>query len=182
MKILFAIAAAFFLANPANAELPSGKRKIILKSETENLEIGTVTFEGTNKTRKISIVMKDEIYHDEFLSMRPFKCIESTVRYYCHLPYPYEWKGEISETDLVDLEYALLFVQKQPTAYGINLWNGIYYQLKLEADGKMTGVLNEVDMDTLASPPPKGEMRPINKSHINAASPEGQWLPKLVIE
>jgi hypothetical protein len=182
VKNLLIVSGLLIFGNSAFAELPTGKRTIVLKSETEKLEIGTATFEGTGKTRKISVIMKDEIYHDEFLSMRPFKCIESTVRYYCHLPYPYEWKGEISESDLVDLEYALLFVQKQPTAYGINLWSGIYYKLKLEADGKITGTLNEVDMDTLASPPPKGEMRPINKSHINATSAIGQWLPMLVIE
>jgi hypothetical protein len=182
MKALSIIAGLMIFTSSTLAELPTGKRKIILKSAIESFEIGTATFEGEGKTRKISIVMKDELYHDEFLSMRPFKCIESKIRYYCHLPYPYEWKGEISESDLIDLEYALLFVQKQPTAYGINLWNGVYYKLKLDLDGKITGILNEVDMDTLASPPPAGELRPINSSHINQTAAEGQWLPMLSIE
>jgi hypothetical protein len=170
------------MVSNAVAELPMGERKISLKSASESVEIGSVVFSGAGKTRSIVVQMKEGLLKDEFLSMRPFKCLEGATRFYCHLPYPYEWNGEISETDLVDLEYALLFVQKQSTAYGINLWNGIYYRMTLAADGKISGVLNEVDMDNLASPPPKGEMRPLTDDMINTTAADGQWLPMLVIE
>jgi hypothetical protein len=176
--------AAIFLAivsTPALADLPSGERKIILSSASEKIEVGTASFEGTGDTRKISVTMKEELFEDHFLSMRPFKCLEG-AKFYCHLHYPYEWKGEISSTDLTDLEYALLFVQKEPTAYGINLWNGIYYRLTLDASGKITGVLNEVDMDNLASPPASGNFRPLTVDMLTAVPGDGQWLPTVSIE
>jgi hypothetical protein len=182
MKYLAAFVLSVLLPSLAHAELPSGVRRIVLKSATEAIEIGTVTFDGAGSTRQIKVSMHDPLYKDEFLSMRPFKCLESAVRYYCHLPYPYAWKGEITEADLTDLEYALLFVQKVPTAYGINLWDGIYYKLSLAADGKITGALHDIDMDNLASPPKDGSLRPITTDMINAAAANGQWLPTLSIE
>lgn len=175
------LTALVLLSTSAFAELPTGAKSITLKSGTENIEIGTVTFSGGGASRSIAVAMKEELFKDHFLSMRPFKCLEG-VKFYCHLPYPYAWKGEISATDLTDLEYALLFVQKEPTAYGINLWHGVYYKLTLSADGRLSGTLHEVDMDTLASPPPTGDMRPITPDLLNKADPSGQWLPEVVIE
>jgi hypothetical protein len=169
------------MATSAFAELPMGARTISLSSAAEKIEVGTATFEGTGPTRKITVTMRDDLFKDHFLSMRPFKCLEG-MKFYCHLPYPYEWMGEISETDLTDLEYALLFVQKEPTAYGINLWNGIYYRLTLETSGRISGTLHEVDMDTLASPPAKGNFRPLTEELLTKVPADGQWLPQLVIE
>jgi hypothetical protein len=169
------------IATPALAELPTGERSIILSSATEKIDIGTVIFDGSGQSRKISVKIKDDLFKDHFLSMRPFKCLEG-VKFYCHLPYPYAWRGEISESDLTDLEYALLFVQKEPTAYGINLWNGIYFQLNLDAEGKISGTLHEVDMDTLASPPAVGNFRPLTEDMLTKTSDDGQWLPQVTIE
>jgi hypothetical protein len=183
MKLVCAISLGITAGSTAAfAELPTGERTITLLSATEKIAIGTVTFTGSGDKRSLVIHMNEAQYKDQFLSMRPFKCLEGTARLYCHLPYPYPWKGEVTGNDLADLEYALLFVQKPPTAYGINLWNGIYYKLTLEPDGRITGKLNEVDMDILASPPPMGEMRPLNYDQINAVSADGQWLPQLTIE
>ncbi len=179
MRYLFI--ASLLFATPALAELPTGSKTIALKSATETIVIGNVEFSGTGATRTISVTMKDELYKDHFLSMRPFKCIEGP-KFYCHLPYPYEWKGTVTATDLGDLEYALLFVQKEPTAYGINLWHGIYYKMQSSVDGRISGTLHEVDMDILASPPKPGELRPISPADINATAADGQWLPELVIE
>ncbi len=166
---------------PAQAELPTGQRKIILSSASERIEIGSVTFSGAGPTRNIAVDLNQSLFKDHFLSMRPFKCMEGTSHHYCHLPYPYEWTGEISEADLADLEYALLFVQKRPTAYGINLWNGIYF--KLAKDGiAITGTLHEVDMDNLASPPASGNFRPLTEDMLTPTATEGQWLPFIAIE
>jgi hypothetical protein len=178
LKNLFALV---LLSTTAFAELPTGSKRITLKSAVESVEIGTATFEGLGDSRTVAIVMKDGLFKDHFLSMRPFKCLEG-VKFYCHLPYPYEWKGVVTEDDLADLEYALLFVQKEPTAYGINLWNGIYYKLALSADGQISGTLHEIDMDTLASPPPGGELRPIKEGMLSKTDANGQRLPEIVIE
>jgi hypothetical protein len=177
----YTIAALFLLASPAFAELPSGERSIVLSSSAEKIEIGTAVFEGSGDKRKISVRMKEDVLKDHFLSMRPFKCLEG-AKFYCHLPYPYEWKGEITADDLTDLEYALLFVQKEPTAYGINLWNGVYYRLTLDDAGRINGNLHEVDMDNLASPPAKGDLRPLTEDMLTKVPGDGQWLPMIVIE
>jgi hypothetical protein len=173
--------AMLLLSTPALAELPVGGRPISLRSSTETIEIGTVDFQGSGESRKITVMLKDGLFKDHFLSMRPFKCLEGP-KFYCHLPYPYDWRGEVSETDLTDLEYALLFVQKEPTAYGINLWHGIYYRMALGADGRISGTLHEVDMDALASPPAAGDLRPLTLDMLNAADPASQWLPEILIE
>ncbi len=169
-------------ATAAWADLPSGEKTISLSSADETMDIGTVRFDGTGASRKISVTFKDALFHDEFLSMRPFKCLESSKRYYCHVPYPYQWKGEITAQDLGDLEYALLFVQKAPTAYGINLFDGVYYKMSLAADGTISGKLNDVDMDTLAVPPKDGGLRPLSADLLNEAVAEKQWLPVMSIK
>jgi hypothetical protein len=182
MKTAHSLAACVLaFASPAFAELPVGEKKITLSSATEKIEIGTVAFVVAGPNRKISVKLNDGLFKGYFLSMRPFKCMEGTTRYYCHLPYPYEWRGEISPADLADLEYALLFVQKAPSAYGINLWNGIYYKLRQEGS-TFTGTLHEVDMDNLASPPAKGNFRPLTEDMLTPTAGDGQWLPTLTIE
>jgi hypothetical protein len=173
--------ALVLLSTPCWAELPTGSRDIALTSANERVVIGTANFSGQGTARAISVVLNAELFKDHFLSMRPFKCLEG-AKYYCHLPYPYAWKGSVTETDLTDLEYALLFVQKEPNAYGINLWHGIYYKLQISVDGRISGILHEVDMDVLASPPPAGEMRPLSQDVLSKADPNGQWLPGLTIE
>jgi hypothetical protein len=175
------LAALVLLSTPALAELPSGSKTVTLKSGTESIDVGTAVFTGSGDSRTVSVSMNDGLFKDHFLSMRPFKCLEG-VKFYCYLPYPYAWKGVVTETDLADLEYALLFVQKDPTAYGINLWNGIYYKLQLSVDGRILGTLHEIDMDVLASPPAAGELRPIAADMLTKGDASGQWLPTLIIE
>jgi hypothetical protein len=175
------LAVLMLLSTAATAELPRGSKTITLKSGTESIEVGTATFVGTGDSRTVVVAMRDGLFKDHFLSMRPFKCLEG-VKFYCHLSYPYEWKGLVTTTDLSDLEYALLFVQKDPTAYGINLWNGIYYKMELSVDGRISGSLYEIDMDVLASPPAEGELRPIKADMLTKGDASGQWLPTLVIE
>ena len=182
MRRLLLLALALLTIPAAFAGLPDGEKRIVLSSPSENIDIGAVIFSGAGASRTVEVKLNEALFKEHFLSMRPFKCLEGAARFYCHLPYPYEWKGEITETDLTDLEYGLLFVQKAPSEYGINLWNGIYYKLTLGADGKISGALHAVDMDNLASPPAKGDFRPLTPDMLNPAAPEGEWLPFLKIE
>ncbi|MEP1201301.1 MULTISPECIES: hypothetical protein [Rhodobacterales] len=126
------------------------------------------------------VIMAEEPFADHFLSMRPFKCLEGPVKQWCHVPYPYEIKRDVS-SDLTDLEYDFLFVWKNATEYGINMWNGVYYKLS-EENGQWTGVLHEMDMDALSAPPPAGELRPLSEKDLHPSDPESHWLPRLVIE
>jgi hypothetical protein len=173
--------ALMLLSTPVLAELPKGTKTITLTSATEQIVIGTVTFSGEGEERNVAVALKEALFKDHFLSMRPFKCLEGK-KHYCHLPYPYAWTGKVTATDLTDLEYALLFVQKAPTDYGINLWHGVYYKLALSVDGRISGSLHEVDMDTLASPPAAGELRPITPDLLSKAEADGQWLPMMRID
>lgn len=112
--------------------------------------------------------------------MRPFRCLEGADKHWCHVPYPYEIKRDVS-ADLTDLEYDFLFVWKGATEYGINMWNGVYYKLT-EANGKVIGILHEMDMDSLSAPPPPGELRPVQPKDLHESDPESHWLPRLIIE
>jgi hypothetical protein len=183
MKWMLTILALIASATPGLAELPNGVKQILLRpSAGEAVLVGQINFTGDGDTRRFSLTLDERLFKDHFLSMRPFKCLEGSEKFYCHLPYPYPSNGIISKADLADLEYSLLFVQKAPQAYGINLWHGIYYKMTLAPDGKISGVLHDVDMDLLASPPPSGEMRPIKSSDISASPPDTNWLPGLLIE
>jgi hypothetical protein len=127
-----------------------------------------------------SVSMNDAVFTDHFLSMRPFKCLEGANKNWCHVPYPYEIRRDVSG-DLIDLEYDFLFVWKGATEYGINMWNGVYYRLDENGDA-MTGVMYEMDMNQLAVPPAAGELRPVKDSDLHESDPDSHWLPKLVIE
>ncbi len=119
-------------------------------------------------------------FGDYFLSMRPFRCIAGPDKHWCHLPYPYENRRNISN-DLADLEYDFLFIWKEATDYGIDTWNGVYYQIAPDGSG-WRGVMHDVDMDVLAVPPDAGNFRPLQDKHTEEAEAEGHWLPYLVIE
>ena len=61
------------------------------------------------KNGSYNVDMKSEPFTDQFLSMRPFKCIEGPEKMWCHIPYPYEIARDAS-VELTDLEYDFLFV------------------------------------------------------------------------
>lgn len=121
-------------------------------------------------------------FSDHFLSMRPFKCFQGPIQMLCHLPYPYNKSQLIKNNDLKDLEYDLLFIHRRSTDYGINPWNGIYYQLTMDKQFNFTGELKEVDLDILASPPEGGITRPITQSDLNEADPDSHSYPVLLIQ
>lgn len=156
-------------------------RHVYLEDQTgERIEIATLSIaeDGT-----YAVVMQDGAFGDHFLSMRPFKCLEGPEKNWCHVPYPYEINRNIAE-ELTDLEYDFLFLWKGKTEYGINMWNGVYYQIEGDKDGSggLRGVLHEMDMDLLSAPPGTGVLRPLRAQDIHESDPESHWLPLLIIE
>lgn len=127
-----------------------------------------------------SVAMSEAPFTDHFLSMRPFRCLEGPKKHWCHVPYPYEIKRDVS-ADLTDIEYDFLFVWKGATEYGINMWNGVYYKLE-QGEGQLVGTLHEMDMDSLSAPPPPGELRPVQAKDLHMSDPESHWLPRLIVE
>ncbi|MEM8572119.1 MAG: hypothetical protein AAGG56_14610 [Pseudomonadota bacterium] len=151
---------------------------VVLKDGSGNpipIAVLTVAPDGS-----YSLVQQEGAFTDHFLSMRPFECLEGPQKHWCHVPYPYENRRNISE-DFVDLEYDFLFIWKGATDYGIDSWNGVYYRLEQNGD-HLVGTLHEIDMGLLAVPPETGDLRPISHDDLHEAEPDSHWLPMLVVE
>lgn len=167
------------------ATLPSGTKSVsLIAHDGTRLKIATVSFKPSDERGYIGFDVKllDAEFQDEFLSMRPFRCMPDKKEMWCHLAYPYETKKKISKADLQDLEYALLFLFKPPKGYGIDAWNGLYFKLKLEGDGNITGTLHETDMNVLAIPPDAGELRPISHGALSEVEPDAHRFYKIEIK
>jgi len=189
MKKLNIITAGILLGLFANtavncyADTPlSGSKKItLLDSNNQALTIGNINFSDDNGRVSYKISLDGEVFRDEFLSMRPFQCIRLDEKMICHLSYPYPKQGYIAHDDLIDLEYDLLFLHKAPGEYGINAWNGLYYDLSITGNN-ITGTLNEVDLNVLAAPPEDGVLRPVTADMLHEADPERHLFPTLRIQ
>lgn len=134
--------------------------------------------DGKNGKMSYTVDWDDSKFSDQFLSMRPFKCLDGPKKQWCRVPYPYEIKREVSPDDLTDLEYDLLFIWKNRNDYGIDMWNGVYYKLEQTHVG-FGGLMHEMDMDILSAPPDDGNLRPIGEFDLEPAEPDGHWLPVL---
>ncbi len=171
----------FFSVNTFATDVLVGTRSIaLINSDGEPYEIANILFVQQSDRITYKIELDESKFSDEFLSMRPFKCIREVKMMVCHLVYPYEKKGYITPDDLTDLEYDLLFLHKSAGEYGINAWNGLYYTLQMESD-KISGQLHEVDLNILASPPEAGDIRPVTSDMLYAADPVHHMYPKLTI-
>ena len=164
-------------AGPTGGPIAGEKTVLLHPAEGDPIAVAEVTFAGDGGYK---VVWDDSKFGDFFLSMRPFKCLEGTEKLWCRVGYPYEIKRSVS-ADLTDLEYDLLFVWKNASDYGINMWNGVYYRLSEDGE-RITGVLHEMDMDVLAAPPDDGSLRPITEDDLDEGDPDSHWLPKLTIE
>jgi hypothetical protein len=161
IAVALVIAAAPF-ERAASASLPDGRKTVALvAADGTKLPIGHVTFTGDASGASIEVKLDSPEFGDEFLSMRPFRCLPGPKEMWCHLEYPYANRKRVSANDLTDLEYALLFLFKPPTGFGIDAWNGLYFKMTLGEAGAIDGVLHEADYNVLAVPPEASNLRPI---------------------
>ncbi len=173
---MITIALFGFCAAQATADALDGRKVFLEEIDGSRIEIATLS----GSAESYAVEMNDGAFSDHFLSMRPFKCLDGPEKTWCHVPYPYPIKRDVTG-DLIDLEYDFLFVWKGRTDYGIDMWNGVYYRLGPDGED-FVGHMHEINMDMLAVPPDEGELRPIRDVHLEEAEPESHWLPKLVIE
>ena len=153
----------------------------LVNQANEELTIGTIEF--TNQTAAgaaYTIDIGGSAFNDHFLSMRPFECIEGPKDWFCYLTYPYPLKQVVTSNDLSDLEYNLLFIVKSPSEFGIDAWNGVYYQLTLQVDGSIKGMLLQGDLNVLQNPP-EPYAKPINLNEFIDDEAAKQRFPTLVI-
>ncbi len=148
-------------------------------TDGQSIRIGTLKLTPDADGYRSEVVLDDSRFEDHFLSMRPFKCVPHAKQMICHLPYPYVNRRHITEHDLTDLEYDLLFLHKRPEEYGIDAWNGFYYELRV-SDGGIVGELRETDLNVLAVPPATGERRPIGKADLHPAA-DAHWPQRITI-
>ena len=177
--------AAFALTVTSTAAVAApleGNRAVMLHPTSgDSIKVADVTFDPSGDTATYKIEWNDDAFSDYFLSMRPFKCVPGPEKLWCRVPYPYDIVRTVSEDDLTDLEYDLMFVWKNEGEYGINLWNGVYYDLAVDGD-TLVGVMQDIDMNVLASPPEDGNLRPVTPGDLEEADVDSAWLPRLTLE
>lgn len=132
----------------------SGEKDIFLEATDGNLlRIGTAVFKDRGAETGIEVRLDNSAFDVNFISMRNFNCLGNTGARICHLPFDYPIRNEISDDDLRDLEYQLLFVFIPKGAPAFNAYNGLYYKLEADGSGGLLGQLMEVDLNSLSSPP-----------------------------
>jgi hypothetical protein len=178
MNVLKYLMAVIFLAIGGFASAETVKQIKLHPADSDPVPVGILTLQEDGGYR---VEWDDSKFGDFFLSMRPFKCLEGPEKLWCRVDYPYEINRDLSGDDLTDLEYDLLFVWKNANDFGINMWNGIYYELEPSGAG-FQGALYEFDMDTLAAPPEDGSLRPITEDILDEGDPDSHWLPRITIE
>jgi hypothetical protein len=162
--------------------LPDGQKTItLIGHEGERLDIGKATFSKDGDAAAFEIALDSPAFTDEFLSMRPFPCVTGAKETWCHLAYPYDLKKRIRAEDLTDLEYALLFLFKAPTGYGIDPWNGLYFRMAITDDGVLIGALHDVNLDPLGIPPEDRAARLIAPSDLTLSDPASHRFSRIEI-
>ena len=163
-------------------DFPESAGIYLLDKQQQEVKIGDVTFDdlGDDKTA-VHVTMDHNQFTDHFLSMRPFRCIEGPTEWFCYLEYPYKLRSIITRNDLSDLEYQLLFIRKTTAEFGIDAWNGLYYQLTLESDGSISGTLLEGDLNSLQSPPSEDYAKPVDLGEFIEGSKTNRLFPSLRI-
>lgn len=166
---------------PALADVEPGEKAVVLESPGgETVRIGTMLVSKANGRYQFKVEMDETKFSDQFLSMRPFKCIDGSPMY-CHLAYPYTISNRFSDADMIDLAYTFLFITKSKTEYGINPYNGRFYSFR-ELDGALVGDVHAVDLDILAVPPEEGNLRPIGAEQLDTLQPESERFPRIRIQ
>ncbi len=178
------LALAFLLPVTASAAALTGTRQIVLSNAAgERQVIGTVHFSDAGDGKSAFRVEMADVMQDYFLAMRPFRCLTGPWQRLCWFPVKNE-ESLISDTDLLPLEYALMFMRSKPKDLHMNPFNGLYYKLRRE-NNKLVGALYEIDMEPFIVPdsrPPGERQRPLKEKDFNDADPVTNWLPALSIE
>ncbi|MEM7257168.1 MAG: hypothetical protein AAF404_07250 [Pseudomonadota bacterium] len=166
MKKILAAFSLLWFGQICLAGFPSTAGVYLVDAQQQEKRIADVTFTDTaTGATAVQVSLDTGQFTEHFLSMRPFRWIEGSTEWFCYLAYPYDLRSLITEDDRTDLEYQLLFIRKAPSEFGIDAWNGLYYQLTLQDDGTITGQLLEGDLNSLQSPPEEKYARPIDRAN-----------------
>ncbi len=172
------------VAGPARAGgVPAGDKSITLVAHDGSRQsIGRVRFTPDGDGSQIVVSLDAPEFSEEFLSMRPFRCLSGPQQMWCHLAYPYGTRLRITASDLIDLEYQLMFIWRTPDRVGADAWNGLYFKLAVMPDGSISGDLHEVDYNPLAAPPDAPFARPIGHADLSRAEPGRRLFDRVEIK
>lgn len=176
-KLLFWVGVALLAGVAQAADLSGRKAVVLLANDGSRLVIGQVTFLRQGDGYGFRFEPDPSKFTERFLAMRPFLCLDGQTQSLCH--FPYATPRRITEGDLTDLEYELMFLRKPRQAVSVDAFNGVYYEMRFTERG-LAGELREVDMTPIVVP--DGSKRPIRREALERSDPAGHWLPRLVIE
>ena len=169
------------LAVWVNAEITGGSKQAWFESANgDRVKLGDVELTRDGVGWNLQFSLAKASYSDQFLSMRPFKCLDGDPMY-CRLAYPYEKNNRVEADEWIDLEYEFLFIVRSPKDYGIDPFQGRYYVLR-EQHGKLVGEPKAVDLNILAAPPAAGVTYPITETELDFIEVERERFIRLVIE
>ncbi|MBL8349839.1 MAG: hypothetical protein JNL87_05955 [Burkholderiaceae bacterium] len=168
---------------PAAAQPLAGERQITLHQRDGGaVALGSVTFTPTPDGRsRFVLALRPEAFKDFFLSMKEFKCVESPVEIFCHVPYPYPQPATVGSADFAWLEHSLLFMFKLPAEFGARLWNGVYFQLRRTERG-LEGKPQAVDLNRISAPPDAPGVPPYRSALRDDIAPGARFFDRLTIE
>ncbi|MEQ1697867.1 MAG: hypothetical protein ABL901_18700 [Hyphomicrobiaceae bacterium] len=181
LAVLFG-AAVVQPAHAGEAGLVGTKTITLVSAGGDRVAIGSVDFVPEGDGARLTVKVDSAELKDEFLSMRPFRCLRDAKEWWCHLAYPYELTGRVTAADLTDLEYSLLFIGKGPNFFGIDAWNGLYFKLSMAADGSIAGQVHETDLNVLAVPPADRKARLIVPEALTAVEPGAHRFSRVEIK
>ena len=131
------LAGLLLFCQSALADIPTGSKRVVFENRSgESFELGSIEISRSGDAYRFSFSLEEANFSDQFLSMRPFKCIDGEPMY-CHLAYPYSKPETFTAADFVNLEYEFLFIVRSPKEYGIDPYNGRYYKFRVE-DGEQS--------------------------------------------
>lgn len=164
-----------------NAGFPAHMSIYLIDQNGDEVDVGSVQFSSSDSDAQgVSVDMDSPLFEDQFLSMRPFRCLTESAEWFCYVPYPYELKKTVTPDNLIELEYQLLFIWKSPQNFGIDAWNGVYYKLTPNDDGSISGQLLQGDLNVLASPP-EPYSYPIDLFEFIEEGAKNRIFPSLII-
>ncbi len=162
-------------------ELSGIKTISALTRDQQIIPIGTVEFKPlANGSSGFTLTMDHTRFTDHFLSMKEFKCLESTEEVVCHVPYPYKNPAVVSEQNYAWLEHHLLFLFKQPRDFGAKLWNGSYYRFERDELG-LVGIPQAVDLNLISAPPEDLNTPPYGAALRDDIAVGSHWISRLLI-
>lgn len=175
--VSFWVFAALLSGAAQAADLSGHKSVVLLANDGSRVVIGQVRFQRQGDGYDFGFEPDASKFTERFLAMRPFLCLDGPTQSLCH--FAYATPRHITELDLTDLEYELMFLRKPRQAVSVDAFNGIYYELRVTPGG-LAGELREVDMTPIVVP--DGSKRPIRRENLEKSDPAGHWLPRMVIE